>query len=520
MSKIVTVNLTDKSVIQEDYAIEETGHYGRGLAVYLIEKYVPSYADRLDPDNAIVMVPGLFVGNKAPSSCRMTIATKRGIDCGIQVSNVTGSVPQKLASPGIIALIILGKSNSPNTVVHISDNGIEILEMNELDGMKTSDTVNHLKKRFGRDMAALGTGPSADALLPLSTFFCTYPDGIPEYYCPRSGFGDVPGSKGFKALVINCRSYFSAECRESYGFFKASKELSKIIVSDDVCGRAMPQYGSMTIMKFLKDGEVPDVKDASLSEKCHVSVKGRVNFCCAPMCVVGCLNRHCTNDGQIYDAPEQSEVKSALLNCFNIDNDLFLKKLNSAAFDIDVDPVEFLFSANVYFKAINQNAGEYELLSLISEIENLTLLGRVIAGRSAQVYRLFSDVNGIKRLVTRESIHEEKDFSVKMDRLSSENSVDDVELLYRQIFVLENLGLCIFTSFALLNDPKAMQLISDMFSYKTGVTTSPKELMDYAAKCIEMEMKFHRGNAVSAVKKNVPTFTRVLYRYFSSTRNT
>ena len=63
MSKIVTVNLTDKSVIEEDYDINKIGHYGRGLAVYLIEKHVPSYADRLDPDNAIVMVPGLFVGN-------------------------------------------------------------------------------------------------------------------------------------------------------------------------------------------------------------------------------------------------------------------------------------------------------------------------------------------------------------------------------------------------------------------------------------------------------------------------
>lgn len=519
MGKIYIIDLSTKNIVHEDYDIKQSKFYGRSLATYLVSKYTENSTDRLDEDNVVVLTPGLFTGTTAPSTGRITIATKKGKGLGLQVNNMTGGLPQKLASLGIDAIVIKGKSQSKNAVLYIDSNIVEILELENLNNQYISHNIDYIRKQYGKNCSIIGTGIVADNLIPISTLFSTYPNGIPEYYCTRNGIGDVFGSKGLKLIVVNHDKCFDSKCFDNSKFNIESKKLAKLIIDNPICGQALPGYGSITLIKLLKNKNQIQFDIPKLKEKIEDYNKStyniKLNKTCAPLCVIGCLNRHCSNSEDMFSAPAESEVNAALTNCFNINDSMFAKKINTKAFEIGIDSTEFVFTSNVYFKALNKIPTKDEIFNLLNEIENNTIIGKVIGSKTAGVYSLFRENDNLKLLVTKPVINEEKNFKVVIDKLFDDfKCVDDMEFMYDQIFILENLGFCIFTSFALINNKEALKIMCDMYYYKTGIKITPVEMIKFSQICIENELKFESENALSTVRKNIPEFTKVLYRYF------
>lgn len=196
MEKILKADLTTEGIEVLDYEPKSWGCYGRGLALKLVASSVPHDAGRYSPENAIALVPGILTGCKVASCCRVTIASKRGKGEGLQVCNVSGNLPQKMASLSIAGLLICGKSTEKNAVLHIGEDSAEIIHMPELERKDTGTIVERLKKRFGADAAILGVGKAADMQLSLSTFFCTYPDGDPNTTVPETGLGIFREARG------------------------------------------------------------------------------------------------------------------------------------------------------------------------------------------------------------------------------------------------------------------------------------------------------------------------------------
>jgi len=518
MSKICYINLTNKEISYEDYNINEIKHHGRGLATYLSNKYTTPFTDRFEEDNVIVFTIGLFTGTTAPSSGRITLATRKGKGLGLQIMNMTGAFPQKFASAGIEALVITGKSENNNAVIYIGKDKLEIRNIN-VDENYVSNIISEIKTSYGNDCSIIGTGPAADVMMPISTLFSTYPEGYPEYYCSRNGFGDIWGSKNLKAVVIDNDKYFESECFDKQKFSIESKKLSKIIISNPICGQALPGNGSITLIKLLKDKSNIAVIKSNVAltkiESKNASHK-KINKTCSPLCVVGCLNRHCKNNEEAFSAPAESEVNAALQHCYNIEDVSFAKKLNSKAFELGIDSTEFVFSTNIYFKAINKRPSKNDIYNLLNEIESNTILGKIIGSKTSGIYNMFIENRELRSLVTKPVINEEKKFNISVDKFFEEfKDVDDLELMYRQIFLLENMGFCIFTSFALINNKEALNIISDMFYYKTGIKQTVVDMLNYSGECINREIEDEKHNAIQSIQKNIPEFTKVLYRYFS-----
>ena len=152
----------------------------------------------------------------------------------------------------------------------------------------------------------------------------------------------------------------------------------------------------------------------------------------------------------------------------------------------------------------------------MEEVEKGSVLGRLIGGGTAGVAELFKDRPDVAALVTKPSVVQEEQFKVHLDKLYPElQDMDDMELLYRQVFVLENLGFCIFSSFALLNNREVLELLAQMASDKFGARVTAQELLSYAGDCIEQETAYQRERLAGSVQKNIPEFIKVLYRYFS-----
>lgn len=521
MERIYSVDLSTGCVERKEYDIRREGLYGRGLALKLLAEAAPPGTDRYDPENALVFVPGLFAGCRAPSAGRMTILAK-GSPSSVQVCNVTGNMPQKLGSLNVCALVVKGRDDGGNAVLHIGSGGAELLHMHELGGLYTDGVIDALKGRFGREAAIVGTGMAGDMRLPLSTFFCTYPDGEPEYSCPRSGFGDIPGSKGLRAVVVTGGGYFSRECVAPEEFARAGKELASLIVRNEVCGSALPSQGSRALLTLLGEGGTLEGgkkkrRTVGVSSSEGIPAGRRKNYCCAPMCVVGCLNRHSADGEKGYDAPDQSELEAALRSCFAIDDGPFVSALQRRLRSLCLVLPEFVTAARCYFAATGLEPSRLELLALVDEIERGSAVGRLVGSRTEGIAAAFPGNEALRSLTDRPAIADEGDFKVKM-ALKYENllGVDDMELMYRQIFVLENLGLCMFTAFALVNSMEAAELLARLFCCKTGLHgVTGAELIAHAADCIGREREYAVANGAQVPRLNVPAFTRVLYRYFS-----
>lgn len=513
--RIIYVDLNNRTAYSEEYSFREKRLYGRGLVLEIFRKHVPDETSRFSPDNLIVIAPGLFAGNQAPSACRMSVATIESRDGGVQVCNTTGNMPQKLGSMGIAAIAVKGASAEKGMVVHIGPDGVRFSTDDSLTGRKTPEIIHELKARYGRNSAIIGAGTAADMRMPLSTFFCTYPDGIPEYHSPRNGFGDVWGAKNLKAIVVEADGYFDRECADPERFRTLGRRLADKLVNDEICGKALPSYGSITLMKILESSQPLD--ELKKDEKPPVAAtrgERRINRNCAPMCVIGCLNRHSGRSGERYSSPAQIETQAAIERCFGIDDYELAARIQTTATDIGIVATEFVTSCKTFAEACGIENGEEHLLSWLREVEEGSLTGRVIASRTSGVAQLYSDED-LEDWIDRRAVQDEELFDVRMSTAySSLQGLSELDILYAQIFVLENLGFCIFTSFALLDKRETFEIMAEMFEARIGEQISAEELISDARNCLMEERKYRERRWHAAQRYNIPPFTKVLYRYF------
>lgn len=513
MSRIIAIDLTDKSITEESVP---AGHYGRGLAMELIRRHSREGCGRLSPDNALAVVPGLLTGCHVPCATRATVAARS--EGGFAVSSITGDMPQKLASLGIAGLVIKGRSDS-RCAAYIDKNGVSISCVSELDGLSCGEIVDRIRGKYGTDCAVIGTGPAGDMQLPLSGLFTTYPEGTPRFTCPRSSFGDIPGSKNLRAVIVKCGEYFGAECADKKGVIENGKALASLIMSDPICGGALPGLGSITILHLLKNKDaIPELPKRKRPSR-PVGA-GRLNYCCAPGCVIGCLNRHSSGDGRIFSAPEEAEVRAAMAGCFG---GIFSEEeLNGAAAAVSargmalgLNTTEFVCTASMYMELAGVKPTPETLTSLMEEIAAGSITGRLIGGGTAALGRMYPDDAGIQKRVTMPANTGDSKRRLSLHRFYPElGDMTDLELLYRQIFIMENLGLCIFSSFALINRPEAMELMAGIYGCRTGKEVTPAELLRYAGECLAEEERMARSGAAVSVRRSIPEFVKVLYRYF------
>ena len=513
MSRILIIDLTDKSIKEEAVP---TGRYGRGLAMELIRRHSKEGCERLSPDNTFVVVPGLLTGCHVPCATRATVAARS--DNGFAVTSITGDMPQKLASLGISGLVIKGRYECGRCAVYMDGDAVRIFPVPGMDGLTCGDIVENIRKKYGSDCAVIGTGPAGDMRLPLSGLFTTYPEGTPRFTCPRSSFGDVPGSKNLRAVIVKCNKYFGAECADEERLIRDGKALARLIIDDPICGGALPGLGSITILHLLKNkNAIPELPKGK--KPCRPEKAGRLNYCCAPGCVIGCLNRHSAGNGHVFSAPEEAEVRAAMAHCFGELSEEELDRTASAlskrGMSLGLNATEFVYTAAMYIELAKLPKTSETLLSLIEETARGSVPGRLIGGGTAALGRLYPDREDIQRRVTRPANTKDSERRMSLHKLCPElGDISDLELLYRQIFIMENLGLCIFSSFALINRPEAMELMARLYSCRTGETVTPVQLLEYAGECLAAEADMAKDSAAASVRRSIPEFVKVLYRYF------
>lgn len=520
MGKIVKVNLSNNEITSWDNA-PGFKYSGKALAGRLVMENVKGTTHYLSEENCIALVPGLLTGTQAPSTGRLTVAAKKTGGAGIRSINTAGPFSQKLASMGIDAILVFGAAEGRNGVIHISNGEVSIHNMDEIKNLTTSETIRFLRGRWGEDTSMLGIGPAGEKAIPLASVFSTYSKGKPEYYCARGGMGDLFGYKGLKAIAVTSGKHFSASVEHEAAFRAASKRLGRLIVSNPVCGGALPAYGSITLIQMMKQGKKftnSQKPQQHESKSCTgTSVTGeRLNKNCAPNCVIGCLNRH-SNGRAAYSSPAESEAIAACRNLFSIEDNEFVSKLNRRCFELGIDTMEFLFSAAMLLKATEVHPSRQQLETYVEELEKLTPTGRILGSGTQNIRVLYAENRELEAMVTRPSFMEESKFKVTIpNKLKSCEDISDLEYLYAYMSASGNLGLCLFTSFALLEEKDGMEILAVLTSAKCGNDITPEQLIREALEGLNELKLWEESSRIIGISSFIPEFIKVLYRYFGT----
>ncbi|RLE80278.1 MAG: aldehyde ferredoxin oxidoreductase, partial [Thermoprotei archaeon] len=163
--KVLSIDLTHEKIstisLKEDTLRKFLG--GKGLAVYLLLKYLPLKLDALDPDNVIVLSTGPLTG-VLPFSNQLIVASKSPLTGSFAWSRSGGKFPQMIKRSGFDAILIKGRSETP-VYLWIDDGEVEFRKAIHLWGKDTYSCSKKLLQETRKEAAISVIGPAGELLV-------------------------------------------------------------------------------------------------------------------------------------------------------------------------------------------------------------------------------------------------------------------------------------------------------------------------------------------------------------------
>ncbi len=195
--KLAIIDLTSNSYTKRraDRKIIRGFLGGRGLGVFLLNRFHKPDIEPFSPDNPLIISPGLLTGSGVICAARMNI-TARSPETGyLGDSNIGGYFGAKLRGLGYLAAIILGKAPKPS-ILAIEKDKVELVPMPELWGSDTVDAQLALRQQLGKGAEILVIGRAGENLCRFAAIISDIKNAA-----GRCGLGAVMGSKNIKAIV-------------------------------------------------------------------------------------------------------------------------------------------------------------------------------------------------------------------------------------------------------------------------------------------------------------------------------
>ena len=542
--KILRVNLTDGQIKQETLDLSLAKKYvgGRGLGTYFISQEVPADADVLGIDNKLIFATGPLTGSKAPTGGRYMVVTKSPLSGTIASSNSGGFFGAELKKAGFDMIIFEGKSDKP-CYLYINDDVAELRCAGNVWGKLVSETTDALIAEVGEDKARVATiGPAGEKLSLVASI-------MNEKYraAGRSGVGAVMGSKNLKAVVV----------RGTGKFETADEEKSKAVLTGvmekikacDVTAKGLPTYGTAVLVNVINEtgiyptknfmeaytARADEVSGETLAEK--YLVKNTACFRCPIAC-----GRHCKVGDVEGEGPEYETLWAYSADCGVYDLEAVIKannhcneygldtisagatiacamELYEKGFikdeDLDSVPLEFGSSEAIIGWTRKMGAGEglgakmalgsyrlaesYGAPELSMSVKKLELPAydpRGVQGYGLQVattnrggchvrgYLISPEILGLPESIARTSI---------------EGKAGWVKVFQDLTAVIDSLGMCLFTSFAI-----GLDEYTDMFNAIVGEDFSSDEMLKAGERIWNIERMFNLAAGVDPGEDKLP----------------
>lgn len=245
--KILRVNLTDQTIKVEDLNLDWARRFigGRGLATkYLFEEIDPK-VEPFSPGNKLIITTGPLTGTSVPTGGRYMVVTKSPLSETIACSNSGGFFGAELKAAGYDMIILEGKAEKP-VYLAIEDEKVEIKDASHLWGKLVSETTDALKEAYGDKAKVLAIGPGGENLVRFAAVINDY-----DRAAGRSGVGAVMGSKNLKAIVVKGSKGVAVADEQKVKDVVASK--IKILRENPVTGEGLPAYGTAILVNIINE---------------------------------------------------------------------------------------------------------------------------------------------------------------------------------------------------------------------------------------------------------------------------
>ena len=542
--KLLRVNLSTGQIDRENLDMELALKFigGRGLATYYITQEVEPDTEPFDSANKIIFATGPLTGSQAPTGGRYMVVTKSPLSGTIACSNSGGFWGAELKRAGYDLIIVEGKSDKP-CYIHINDNTVQIKDAEKYWGKLVSETTDLLLAETQDPKARVLTiGPAGEKLALLA---CVMND---KYRAAgRSGVGAVMGSKNLKAIVVRGTGKLSPAREDETK--TVLKNIRKKIRENEVTSKGLPTYGTSILVNLINQSGIYPTNNfqqsyfetadktsgETLAEK--YLVKNMACFGCPIAC-----GRYSKADDVEGEGPEYETIWAYGASC-GVDDLPAIIKANKLCNEYGLDTISagatIACAMELYEKGIiasekidgpelkfgsakaivewtrKMGAGEgfgakmalgsyrlaeqYGVPELSMSVKKLELPAydpRGVQGHGLQYatsnrggchvrgYMIAPEIVGLPE---------------KLDPLSIEGKAVWVKIFQDLTAVIDSLGLCLFTSFALGPDD-----YKDMFNAIVGQDWTKETLLEAGDRIWNIERIFNLKSGISPEQDTLP----------------
>lgn len=338
--EVLRVNLTERTINTEPLDMEKAIKYigGRGLGTRMLLDEGCATVEPLSPENKLIYITGPMTGTAVPTGGRYMVVTKSPLTGMIACSNSGGVWGAMLKYAGWDAIVVEGKADAP-VYLEINDHEVTLHDASDLWGKKSLETESILKERH-TGYSVLNIGPAGENQALLAAIMN---DG--DRAAGRSGVGAVMGSKNLKAIVVKA-SKTQIDPHDADALRTAAVDCIKKLRANGVTGEGLPTFGTAVLVNIINNiGAMPTknwqesyypeadsfsgetMKDTSLvkNHACH-------------RCPIGCGRVVKLQDGNVVGGPEYEPLWAYGANCGNSDLDS-INKANEVCNEMGLDAI-------------------------------------------------------------------------------------------------------------------------------------------------------------------------------------
>ena len=547
--KIIRVDLSTFKHKIEELPLKYQRFGGRVLTSNIIYNEVDPSCDPLSGGNKLIFANGLLIGTGFPNSSRLSIGGKSPLTGGIKESNTGGLAAYRMFENGLRALILENKPSDDHLYIILIDNGnMEIIEMDELRGKGNYETVEILKKKFGKKNGILSIGPAGEMMLKAASINSTNLYYYPDRIAGRGGLGAVMGSKRIKAIIIKpVKKKPEITYKDEKKFNEIKKKFIKELIETK---KGLAKYGTAGLTEFsstigglptrnFKQGSFEGVNNIS-----HIKLNeilktrgGKHGLPCSPYCVIRCSNIFIDKNGKRLTKIEYETIamNGANLNINDLDS---IASINYLYNDLGLDSIEMGDSFGVAMEGGLLEFGDSnKVIELLKELYKMPAKteeswGRIIANGCVEVGKKL----GVKRvpavkgqglpaydprvykgmgvtfstspmgadhtagpaIAGRKGMDREKDYGALSEANSKLELSHDLQLMS---LLCDCMGCCFFIGPTI----DVMEIFVDSLNALNGWELKLEDLLDIARNTIKREREFNKNAGIKDQDK-LPEF--------------
>ncbi len=550
MNIIYRINMSDGNVTKEEVSDDYAGLGGRALTSAIVSREVIPTCHALDKHNKLVLAPGLLSGTPAACSGRLSVGAKSPLTGGIKESNVGGTASQKLARLGIAAIVVEGKpANGKLRALKVNKDGVKLVDADGLKGLGNYDTVEKLTQKYGDEVSYISIGPAGEMKMASANIAVTDMENRPTRHAGRGGLGAVMGSKGLKAIIVDDSGTDRPPIADQGSFNAASRSFAKMLTEHPTTGDTLPTYGTNALTNVVNEaGALPtrnfrsgyfDKADSIGGETQRDIILERggvVKHACHQGCVIMCSRIYMDKDGKyLTKGPEYETVWANGANC-EIDDLDSIAVMDRLYDEYGLDSIEMGTAIAVAMEAGVKEFGDAQgAIELIHEAGKGTPLGRILASGTEFTGRAFGVTRipvvkgqsmpaydpravkgiGVTYATTPMGADHTAGYAVAanvlkvggdVDALSPEGQVELSRGLQIATAFLDSAGLCLFVAFCVLDEPKALDAIVDMWNAQYALSMTGDDVVALGQKVLTMEREFNKAAGFTKADDRLPHF--------------